>query len=229
MRRDDLTLGYEGWQVVDATSQDKQSGRYRIGPASVKAVRDGKAGGKWAYDCEYVTSEVSSDVKYLRVSQSYASTTTKSVSVAQVKSNEVGTLILTSTGNGSNSSMDLTSSYKQREGQTSREVELSESCSFPPPTRDCSFNLVMSEGVRVGESVEVRVEIKNEGAMLRTVDGRVVGKVVLYTGKVVRNLLSMEFSGVVSPGQSESEAVYIFTNCSIQFLLYTPLTEHAIV
>ncbi len=200
MRRDDLPLGYEGWQVVDATPQDKQSGRFRIGPAPVRAVQEGKAGRKWAYDCEYVTSEVGSDVRYLRVTQNCASTTVKTVSVAQVRGNETGSLILTSVGSGSDSRLDVTSSYKQIEQNSDRQW----SSSFPPPSKDCSFSVVMSEGVRVGESVEVRVDIRNEGAMLRTVDGRVVGRVVLYTGRVVRNLLSMEFSGDVSPGQSKS-------------------------
>ncbi len=30
---------YDGWQVLDPTPQDKQSGRYRIGPVPVLAVK----------------------------------------------------------------------------------------------------------------------------------------------------------------------------------------------
>ena len=42
MERNDLPPGHGGWQVVDATSQDKQSGRYRIGPIPVSAIKERK-------------------------------------------------------------------------------------------------------------------------------------------------------------------------------------------
>lgn len=95
MRRDDLPPGYDGWQVLDATSQEKQSGRYRIGPASVRAVREGLKGRQWSYDVEYVTSEVSADTRYLRVSRSFATVTNRTVSLAQVHHGEVGACIVT--------------------------------------------------------------------------------------------------------------------------------------
>ena len=42
MCRRDLPPGYDGWQMVDPTPQDKQSGRYRIGPVPVGAVKQRK-------------------------------------------------------------------------------------------------------------------------------------------------------------------------------------------
>ena len=197
MRRDDLPPGYDGWQVLDATSQDRQCGRFRIGPASVRAICEGRSGKEWRYDCDYIISEVSSDTRYLRVSPSYSNIANRTLSVAQVKKNETGTRIVTG-----DRAIDITTCYHENTEHESPTPDVKSR--FPPPMRDCSFELVTSEGVRLGEDVEVRVCIHNQGVMLRTVDGRVVGKAVLYTGRVVRNLLSMQFSGVVSPGQSKS-------------------------
>ena len=42
MARNDLSPGHSGWQVVDATAQDKQSGMYRIGPVPVSAIKERK-------------------------------------------------------------------------------------------------------------------------------------------------------------------------------------------
>ncbi len=47
MTRRDLSPDYNGWQVLDPTPQDKQSGHYRIGPVPVQAVKHKKV----ALDC----------------------------------------------------------------------------------------------------------------------------------------------------------------------------------
>ena len=272
MRRDDLPQGHDGWQVLDATSQERQSGRYRIGPASVRAVREGLKGRKWPYDVEYVTSEVSADTRYLRVSRSSATVTNRTASVAQVHHGEVGSCIVTSSGSTAH---DITGSYRDTQELSSSlcyptspvhlSLPLSSNstlCSspspvchptptslchpsltslrhptptslrhptptflhdsspsspihpsssapcptFPPPTRDCSFELVVNNEAKLGDDIVLTVRIRNNGLMMRTVDGRVVGKVIYHTGVPVRSFLSMQFSGVVSPGQSELPA-----------------------
>ena len=269
MRRDDLPPGYDGWQVLDATSQEKQSGRYRIGPASVRAVREGLKRRQWPYDVEYVTSEVSADTRYLRVSRSFATVTNRTASLAQVHHGEVGTCIVTGSGFTAH---DITGSYRDIQelpssprllsptspahlspplsspspfcsspspicdpSKTSlchpsspphlsptflhdsspsspcHPSSLSPCPSFPPPTRDCSFELVVNNETKLGDDIVLTVQIRNKGLMMRTVDGRVVGKVVYHTGVPVRSFLSMQFSGVVSPGQSEF--THVLHNC----------------
>lgn len=54
-----------------------------------------------------------------------------------------------------------------------------------------------------GDDITLSVRISNAGPMLRSVDGRVVGCSVHYTGRPLRSFLSLQFSGTVSPGQSE--------------------------
>ena len=58
MTRPDLPPGFDGWQAVDATPQEEspQGGGYRMGPASIKAIKDGNS---VAYDTNFVIAEVS--------------------------------------------------------------------------------------------------------------------------------------------------------------------------
>ncbi|KAM9481228.1 protein-glutamine gamma-glutamyltransferase 2-like [Clarias gariepinus] len=62
MSREDLPKGYDGWQVLDPTPQEKSDGVYCCGPCPVKAVREGEVGIK--YDAPFVFSEVNADMVY---------------------------------------------------------------------------------------------------------------------------------------------------------------------
>ena len=57
MTRPDLPPGFGGWQAVDATPQEEspQGGGYRMGPASIKAIKDGNS---VPYDTNFVIAEV---------------------------------------------------------------------------------------------------------------------------------------------------------------------------
>ena len=57
--------------------------------------------------------------------------------------------------------------------------------------------------------------------MLRTIDGRVVGKVVHYNGTAVKNFFTMQFTGTVSPGQGKKFEMYYI----IHYLI-TPLYKY---
>ncbi|XP_072413070.1 protein-glutamine gamma-glutamyltransferase 2-like [Chiloscyllium punctatum] len=56
MLRNDLQPGYDGWQAVDATPQEKSDGVYCCGPASVKAIKEGEV--DMQYDAPFVFAEV---------------------------------------------------------------------------------------------------------------------------------------------------------------------------
>ena len=205
MRRDDLPTGYDGWQVLDATSQPKQSGHYRTGPASVRAIREGRSGDKkWPYSNQVIISEVSADTRYIRVSKSYGSCSNSTFTVAQVQHGETGTLIVTSSPNDTPTHpLDITAHYKELLPMATPSVAEKTASRFPAPSRDCTFDVSTNEGATLGEDVIITISIANKGAMLRTLDGRVVGKVIRYTGHIVHSFMSMQFKGIVSPGQSE--------------------------
>ncbi len=217
MRRDDLGDRYGGWQVLDATSQDRQSGRYRIGPASVLAVKEGNTGRKWPYDVEFVKSEVGADVRYLRVCSTYSSVSQQAISLAHTSQSEVGNCIITSSSGLDQSHIPLNITARYRELPSPPEPLLTNSShSFPSPMRDCSLQVNTTDGVKVGEELTITVVVQNNGAMLRTVDGKIAGTVIYYTGRPVRNFMTMQFSGLISPGQS----MYIIPPAPALIILY---------
>ena len=60
MSRPDLGKEYDGWQVIDATPQEKSNNIYRCGPASVAACKLGEI--KRPYDITFVFAEVNADM-----------------------------------------------------------------------------------------------------------------------------------------------------------------------
>ncbi|KAM3922553.1 protein-glutamine gamma-glutamyltransferase 2 [Leptodactylus fuscus] len=60
MNRLDLPEGYDGWQVIDPTPQEKSDGVYCCGPAPVLAIKEGDLAIN--YDVPFVFAEVNADV-----------------------------------------------------------------------------------------------------------------------------------------------------------------------
>uniref|UniRef100_A0ABI7XYM0 Protein-glutamine gamma-glutamyltransferase 2 n=1 Tax=Felis catus TaxID=9685 RepID=A0ABI7XYM0_FELCA len=60
MSRPDLQPGYEGWQALDPTPQEKSEGTYCCGPVPVRAIKEGDLSTK--YDAPFVFAEVNADV-----------------------------------------------------------------------------------------------------------------------------------------------------------------------
>lgn len=53
---------YSGWQVIDATPQERSDEMYRCGPASVHATKSGEI--RRPFDGPFVFSEVNADKVY---------------------------------------------------------------------------------------------------------------------------------------------------------------------
>ena len=98
MRRDDLPMGFDGWQVLDPTSSIKLSGKFRIGPASVLAVHEGMMGRGYPYNGEIVHGEVLSEIQYLQIpaGADLSSTAQRYASLVYIDREEVAPLICTS-------------------------------------------------------------------------------------------------------------------------------------
>ncbi|KAG8517859.1 Protein-glutamine gamma-glutamyltransferase 2 [Galemys pyrenaicus] len=60
MTRPDLQPGYDGWQALDPTPQEKSEGTYCCGPVPVRAIKEGDLTTK--YDAPFVFAEVNADV-----------------------------------------------------------------------------------------------------------------------------------------------------------------------
>ena len=118
--------------------------------------------------------------------------------LAQVQNSKTGLLVVTPTLDGNYS--DITCSYRERVEEKSPAP-----CAvypYPRPSQDCKCE-VSCRGDLVGKDVDIVVTITNNGPMVRTVDGRVVGMTTLHTGQVVASFMYMQMSGSIAPGQSE--------------------------
>ncbi|KPJ21406.1 Annulin [Papilio machaon] len=59
MERPDLGPEYSGWQAIDSTPQETSENIYRLGPASLRAVREAEL--QRPYDVSYVFAQVNAD------------------------------------------------------------------------------------------------------------------------------------------------------------------------
>ncbi|KAL2093176.1 hypothetical protein ACEWY4_010488 [Coilia grayii] len=114
MAREDLPDGYDGWQALDPTPQERSDGVYCCGPCPVRAIRDGEVGVK--YDAPFIFAEVNADMAFWVVHPDGERT---QVSVNQ---RTVGRNISTKSVYGDDRE-DITAHYKYPEGSAKeREV-----------------------------------------------------------------------------------------------------------
>lgn len=132
MKRSDLPAGYDGWQVLDATPQETSMGNYQLGPASIKAVKQGKV--KFAYDVGFVYTEVNAD----KVIWLQGPTAWRKLSI---DTSSVGRKIVTKMI-GYDNSQDLTSEYKYPEGSLDERRVLKEAA------RDSNLLTIMPDHFR---------------------------------------------------------------------------------
>ncbi|XP_075033771.1 protein 4.2-like [Mixophyes fleayi] len=110
MERKDLLKGYSGWQVLDATAQQKYNGDlYSCGPAPVVAIKEGRV--DFNYDMKLIFSKVFTDrVVWVRDTKGYFS---KAYSNARHVGDGISTKSI-----GSDVQNDLTHDYKYPKGST---------------------------------------------------------------------------------------------------------------
>ncbi|XP_049725301.1 protein-glutamine gamma-glutamyltransferase 2 [Elephas maximus indicus] len=107
MTRPDLQPGYEGWQALDPTPQEKSEGTYCCGPVPVRAIKEGDLSTK--YDAPFVFAEVNADV--VNWIQQEDGSMQKSASHSQVVGLRISTKCV-----GRDERADITHTYKYPEG-----------------------------------------------------------------------------------------------------------------
>ncbi|XP_069351823.1 protein-glutamine gamma-glutamyltransferase 2 [Eulemur rufifrons] len=107
MTRPDLEQGYEGWQALDPTPQEKSEGTYCCGPVSVRAIKEGDL--KTKYDAPFVFAEVNAEVVDWILQED--GTMHKSINRSTVVGQNISTK-----GLGSDEREDITLNYKYPEG-----------------------------------------------------------------------------------------------------------------
>uniref|UniRef100_A0A8C8A9X0 protein-glutamine gamma-glutamyltransferase n=1 Tax=Otus sunia TaxID=257818 RepID=A0A8C8A9X0_9STRI len=105
--RRDLGSFYDGWQVLDATPQERSKGIYQCGPASTRAIKEGHV--NLDYDSSFVFAAVNADyVTWIHYSK-------KRKERIYSDTRKIGKFISTKAV-GSNARVDVTANYKYPEG-----------------------------------------------------------------------------------------------------------------
>ncbi|ETN60755.1 glutamine gamma-glutamyltransferase [Anopheles darlingi] len=223
LKRNDLgTSEYDGWQVIDGTPQEYSDLSYKLGPAPVKAVRDGLV--NMLYDCAFVYAEVNADKVFWR----YRGPST-SVQLIDKDTTGIGQFISTKAV-GSNEREDVTQSYKFEEQSAEATVSMLRAlklnqCSLTKRYRkmvfgeksghiahqgnDVEFELILEDQAMVGESFQVALRIRNVSGDEQTARGRIHLNHVLYTGKNIKTITSHPFTLTLDPESEQTIEVPI--------------------
>uniref|UniRef100_H0VT19 Protein-glutamine gamma-glutamyltransferase E n=1 Tax=Cavia porcellus TaxID=10141 RepID=H0VT19_CAVPO len=195
--RPDLGPSYNGWQVLDATPQERSQGVFQCGPASVIAVREGDV--DLNFDMPFIYAEVNAD----RITWIYtASNDSKKQNYVDTRS--VGRYISTKAV-GSRSRMDVTDKYKYPEGSNEeRRVQqkalskLKPDASFGPtsaqrsPGREqapsISGRFKVNGVLAVGQEVNLALLLKNLTRDRKTVAVNMTAWTIVYNGTLVHEV-----------------------------------------
>ncbi|KAM6981908.1 protein-glutamine gamma-glutamyltransferase 2-like [Tautogolabrus adspersus] len=171
MRRPDLGSGFDGWQVVDPTPQEKSAGIYCCGPCPVVAIQQRCLGAH--YDSAFICASVDADIIRLIVRDGLVVGRT-------VDTEAVGQLIYTKSI-GSDRPENLTPAYKgKKRGQPAgavRGTPRTERQTVTVMVNDCSGGSSQSlevslniDGVpSVGDSIIMCVTLTNQSSSPRVV------------------------------------------------------------
>ncbi|XP_035864082.1 protein-glutamine gamma-glutamyltransferase 5-like [Sander lucioperca] len=170
MRRPDLGAGFDGWQVVDPTPQEKSAGKFCCGPCPVAAIQRHCL--RAPYDTSFVYASVDADVIRMIVRNGL-------VVERKVDTECVGQLICTKSI-GSDSPENLTQTYKSKNTevtcvgsslQSTRLVNGTARCQVIGEAGGMSPGLEVSlriDGVpSVGKSIVMCVTVRNQSSRPR--------------------------------------------------------------
>ncbi|XP_072488499.1 protein-glutamine gamma-glutamyltransferase E isoform X1 [Notamacropus eugenii] len=211
--RTDLNAQYNGWQVLDATPQERSQGVFQCGPASVIAVRQGDV--NLDFDMPFVFSEVNADQITWIISSDNSKKQTSS------KTSSVGKFISTKAV-GSNSRMDVTDKYKYPEGSKEEREVFKKAQQKLKPSSGAFSSTAASEAIpevrpssisgkfkvsgvlEVGKEVNLSLQLKNQSEDLKTVSVNMTAWTIVYNGTLVHEVWKNSFTASLDP-QEEME------------------------
>uniref|UniRef100_A0A1A9WAJ9 protein-glutamine gamma-glutamyltransferase n=1 Tax=Glossina brevipalpis TaxID=37001 RepID=A0A1A9WAJ9_9MUSC len=211
MTRPDLGVGanglnYDGWQVVDATPQEASDNMYRVGPASVAAVKNGEI--LRPFDCGFVFSEVNADKVYWRYNGPF-----QPIKLLRKDTLAIGHLISTKAVLKWERD-DITNSYKYEEKtEEERNVMLKalkqsrhafSRYYLNDSFNEVEFNMQLGDDIKIGENFAVVVAITNRSLQnAYTATGQLNCDTALYTGLNGQEVKSTNFEIEIQPEGSE--------------------------
>ncbi|XP_032897500.1 protein-glutamine gamma-glutamyltransferase 2-like [Amblyraja radiata] len=186
MARNDLKSGYDGWQVLDPTPQEKSQGIYCCGPAPVKAIKEGAV--EMKYDVPFIFAEVNADI----VTWICSRDGTKKK--AAVKTKHVGQFISTKRC-GSNDREDITNEYKfpegsQRERQIFNEAQMRNNLELPQEEK-LQVQMEGDDSISHGSDIRAQVNITNNSSQSMVCKLQLNAQILQYTGSPEKQILAL--------------------------------------
>uniref|UniRef100_A0A2K6DYC1 Transglutaminase 4 n=1 Tax=Macaca nemestrina TaxID=9545 RepID=A0A2K6DYC1_MACNE len=205
MKRPDLPKGYDGWQAVDATPQERSQGVFCCGPSPLTAIRKGDI--FIVYDTRFVFSEVNGDRLIWLVKMVNGQ---EELHIISVETTSIGKNISTKAV-GQDRRRDITYEYKYPEGSPEeRQVMdhafllLSSEREHRRPVKENFLHMsVQSDDALLGNPVNFTVILKRKTAALQNVNISGSFELQLYTGKKVAKLCALNKTSQIQGQVSE--------------------------
>ncbi|XP_048858409.1 transglutaminase 5, like [Brienomyrus brachyistius] len=176
MTRPDIGVGFDGWQALDPTPQERSDGIYCCGPCPVKAVREKQV--DLFYDVPFIYAEVNADVHTAVVRNG-------KVLVWNVDTDRVGSLICTKCVDSS-FPQDITNTYKKAKdnmssaGSNCGSVTSRPSANTQRQRQTLDVSLKLSKVPVAGENINFSVTVTNKANFTRIVGEQVNAQVKEY-------------------------------------------------
>nr|XP_056700937.1 protein-glutamine gamma-glutamyltransferase E-like [Euleptes europaea] len=212
--RADLAPAFNGWQILDATPQERSSGLFQCGPASLIAIKEGDV--DLRYDSPFVFAEVNAD----RVTWTHNPSTgetkrlyTETKSVGQYTSTKAV---------GSYARVDVTSNYKYTEGSAKERTVFekaraklnlntmsSTSAKLLPPKPSVSGKFKVEHTPEVGKDVHLALKLTNHASEPKTVEAHMTAWTIIYTGMPIHEVWKNTQSVTLGPKEEKTFPVKI--------------------
>ncbi|XP_054247721.1 protein-glutamine gamma-glutamyltransferase 6-like, partial [Indicator indicator] len=216
--RRDLGSFYDGWQVLDATPQEKSKGIYQCGPASTRAIKEGDV--NLDYDSSFVFAAVNADyVTWIHYSK-------KRKERIYSDTRKIGKFISTKAV-GTNSRVDVTANYKYPEGSPKERRVYKKALKLlgvrstgkrtkirrrrrpnrtqPAQKPSISGKLILEAPPVMGQDILLTLALRNLVSDFKTIKVKLRASAILYTRKPKAEILQLSRS--VKLGSEEAKEV----------------------
>ncbi|XP_060593813.1 protein-glutamine gamma-glutamyltransferase K-like [Ruditapes philippinarum] len=214
MTRPDLPPGYDGWQAIDSTPQERSKGIYCLGPMSLKAIKSGRV--YLPYDGPMAFAEVNADkilwMNYspgkLRAVKTDKSFVGKLISTKKPLANSASTDWMTGLDKDRE---DITDQYKFPEGTEEERIAVEEAKSYranddfeDDTKKDVEFEVSADNNTFIGETLQVSLKVTNQRSKkTRTVVGLINVKTIYYTGVPYKEVVKGKLPRTAISGKDE--------------------------
>ncbi|XP_063003598.1 protein-glutamine gamma-glutamyltransferase E-like [Elgaria multicarinata webbii] len=213
--RNDLGSTFNGWQILDSTPQERSTGIFQCGPASLTAIKEGDV--DLEYDTPFVFAEVNAD---RRTWMHDPATGQKKIIYSETKS--VGQFTSTKAV-GSYARQDVTSDYKYAEGSEKERVvfqkaraklhlnELSGTAANQPTAEKpkVSGKFKVEQPPEVGQDVNLVLLLTNLASAAKSLKANMTAWSIVYTGKPIHEVWKDSLSVTLGPKEEKAFPIKI--------------------